>query len=230
MKKIDCSRFLFDLELARINNVEWIIGLDEVGYGCFAGDIVVGAAAISVKSLESLESLIKDHPLLLKVKDSKKITEKVREEIDHFLRNVFSSEVDFYYAVGSGTVDEINNDGVTKSHNKATERAFNSLLKKNPLINSSNLIILDGNKIYECLKSKNSISVVKGDNKSFAVASASIIAKVFRDNEMKNYSKLYPHYNFHKNKGYGTKDHTDAILGHGIINLHRLKYCKNFLK
>jgi ribonuclease HII len=227
----DLNRFIFDIDLATSHNVEWIVGVDEVGYGCFAGDIVVGAVAISVSEfLLQWEILTKSYPLLLKVKDSKKTSEKLREEISSFLIDKIANNLKFIYAIGSGTVNEINTLGVTSSHNLATSRAISSLFSQNKNVELSNLIILDGNKIDECLKSMNTITIVQADNKSFAVAAASIIAKVSRDNDMKELSKFHPSYNFESNKGYGTKDHRDAISKFGIINIHRLKYCKNFLK
>lgn len=231
MKKQDLNRFIFDLELANLHNVEWIVGIDEVGYGCFAGDIVVGAVAVSKSTLlMNWEKLVKEFPLLLKVKDSKKTSEKLREEINSFLTSGEFSKLDFYHAIGTGKVEEINRLGVTSAHNLATARALKSLLDKKSQIGLSNLIILDGNKIDECLKEKNALCVVKGDDKSFTVAASSIIAKVFRDNEMKKLHGQYSIYNFISNKGYGTKDHTDAIAEFGITAIHRLKYCRNFLK
>jgi len=72
-------------------------------------------------------------------------------------------------------------------------------------------------------------AVIKGDTKSAAIACASIIAKVYRDNLMEEYSKKYTKYNFDKNVGYGTKEHIDAIICHGSCPIHRESFLKNIL-
>jgi ribonuclease HII len=229
MKK-DVSRFIFDLDLIETNNVKWIIGLDEVGYGCFAGDLVVGAVAISSDFIKDYKHYVESYPFLMKIKDSKKVSEKNRNSLDKALHSDIIEKHLFYHNIGIGSVKEINELGVSPTHNLATERALLGLLEKNPDIASSNLIVLDGNKIDECLKNRNIITIVKGDNKSFSIATASILAKVFRDNQIKNLPEKYNAYNFKKNKGYGTPDHITEIIKSGITDQHRLKYCKNFIK
>ena len=70
--------------------------------------------------------------------------------------------------------------------------------------------------------------VIKGDSKSYTIGCASILAKVYRDNLMDEYAKVYPNYAFEKNKGYGTKAHTDAIKEYGLCPIHRVSFTKNF--
>jgi ribonuclease HII len=72
-------------------------------------------------------------------------------------------------------------------------------------------------------------AIIKGDSLSISIAAASIIAKVTRDRLMDDYAEIYPNYDFKSNKGYGTKNHTDAIKKHGICPIHRLSYVKNFI-
>jgi ribonuclease HII len=89
------------------------------------------------------------------------------------------------------------------------------------------LVLIDGNKIFEYdVPAK---SIVKGDSKSFAIASASILAKVTRDKYMKEISDNYPEYVWHKNKGYGTKEHIAAIKKYGPTQLHRRTFLGNIL-
>ena len=91
-----------------------------------------------------------------------------------------------------------------------------------------NLIIIDGNKSFNSkIPTK---TIVKGDAKSFSIAAASILAKVKRDEIMKNASINYPQYYWDKNKGYGTKQHIDAIKKHSYSPLHRVTFLKNIIQ
>ena len=96
------------------------------------------------------------------------------------------------------------------------KRAIDSLNKK------PNIVLIDGNHIPDLkIHSK---SIIKGDDKSLCIAAASIIAKVYRDNLMTNYSKKYPGYLWEKNSGYGTKEHLEAIKNLGITPIHRISF------
>jgi ribonuclease HII len=226
VKQTAQERLQFDLDQVTTQGEEWLIGIDEVGYGCFAGSLVVGAVAINVKSFkENFENTLKEYQNLKKVRDSKKIQEKMREKIKDDLLKLSEGSNLFYYAYGESSVDEINELGMTKAHNLATERALLSLKEKSKLI--SCLIIIDGNKIDECLKAERISSVVKADDKSFTVGCAAILAKQYRDCMMKFLDQQFPGYDWDSNKGYGTLNHRAALKKLGLTKHHRLKYCKN---
>jgi ribonuclease HII len=229
------QRLQFDLEQLEDQNTQdsqttdptnWLVGIDEVGYGCFAGPLVVGAVALSVQRFQDdFSNILKTYPDLNKVRDSKKVQEKMRERIKESIIKLSKDSQVFFYAYGESTVDEINRLGMTKAHNLATERALKSLREKSIL--SHCLIIIDGNKIDECLKKELTTSIIKADDKSFAVGCAAILAKQYRDSLMKALDQELPGYDFATNKGYGTKKHRVALKIIGLTSQHRLQFCKN---
>jgi ribonuclease HII len=92
------------------------------------------------------------------------------------------------------------------------------------------MVLVDGNHIIPNIGFRQQ-AIIKGDSKVFAIAAASIVAKVVRDKIMSDFSELYPQYGFEKNKGYGTKDHLQALRQHGACPIHRRTYApiKNFV-
>jgi len=175
-----------------------IIGIDEVGRGPLAGPMVVVAAYIDPK-------LIPDG-----VNDSKLLTPKKRKELYDQLRLVAK------YGVGFVSPEEIDEFRLTK----ATEIAINRAMMDIDF--EAELALIDGNIKYE-LPIK-SLSIIQGDRKSLTIATASIIAKVIRDEYMALLSKEYPAYLWHKNSGYGTKEHLNAIREFGITSYHRKSF------
>jgi ribonuclease HII len=166
------------------------------------------------------------------VRDSKKTTEANRALVQSELFKFANEHSILFYSYGEATVEEINTLGMTKSHNLATERALNGLKAqrlKDPDLKPDYRIIIDGNKIDECLKTEPTTCIIQADDKSFTVASASILAKQFRDEQIKKLSQEFPQYHWDKNKGYGTADHRAALKKHGLTPHHRLKYCRNHL-
>lgn len=181
-----------------------IAGLDEAGRGPLAGPVVAAAVILP-----------KDE-MIFGINDSKKISEKKRDEL-------FNKIQETALAIGVGivdnkTIDEINIFNATKL---AMKQAVNSLKMKPDFLLIDALQIADIN-----IKQQ---SIIKGDSKSISIAAASIIAKVTRDNLVKNYDKEYSGYNFSKHKGYGTKEHYEAIEKYGITPLHRKSFLKNII-
>lgn len=190
-----------------------IAGIDEVGRGAFAGPVVAGCV-IFKKS----EKLIQETNV--KINDSKKLTSKQRE-----IANIWIRENCLAYGIGSASVAEINKYGIVAATNKAFRRAIKNCDKQ------IEFLLIDAffvPRVINFPKGKQ-YSIVKGDTKSISIAAASIIAKVHRDKLMTELSKkstrsavtVYKKYNWDKNKGYGTKEHQDAIKEHGITKLHR---------
>lgn len=193
--------YLFDLEKGDI------IGVDEAGRGPLAGPVVAAAAKLK-KYDEKLE----------KINDSKKLSEKVREELfDVILAN-------FEIGVGIATVEEIDEVNILNATFLAMRRAIAEISEETCF----EKVLVDGNhKIREL--SLEQEPVIKGDSKSLSIAAASIIAKVTRDRIMVKSDKEYPGYGLAKHKGYGTKAHREAILEKGVKKIHRKSFLKKIL-
>ncbi|MDF2676746.1 MAG: rnhB [Bacillota bacterium] len=184
----------------------YIACIDEVGRGCLAGS-VVACAIIMPRNL-----------LIDGVNDSKKLTPKKRDYLYDVIKN---SAI----AIGIGEmncsiVDEVNIKNATKL---AMKKAIENLLDKNGNKIIPDHLLIDAEKLDLPIPQLN---IIKGDEKCHGIAAASIIAKVYRDRQMEELDKKYPQYKFAKNKGYGTKDHVQALLSFGPIEIHR----KTFLK
>jgi ribonuclease HII len=182
-----------------------IIGIDEVGRGCWAGPLV----ACAVK-LEHNFVVSKARPW--KLGDSKKLTKKQREETVLAL-----DELQIINASGWVSPLEVDELGLTKGTELAMRRAIEQLEYE------SCEIIIDGN-INFLQDLPNTKAVIKADDSVPAVAAASIIAKVARDKYMAEIALKYPEYHFEKHVGYGTKAHSDALKKYGVTNIHRKSY------
>ena len=182
-----------------------VCGVDEAGRGPLAGP-VCAAAVILPMDFEIKE-----------LNDSKKLSEKKREQLfDVIEQNAIS------YSIAYASVEEIEEFNILEATFLAMERAVNGLDKK------ADYVLIDGNRTPKGLLIP-SETIVKGDAKSYSISAASILAKVSRDRLMLEYDKEYPQYNFKKHKGYGTKEHTDAIKQYGPCKIHRMSFLKNIL-
>ena len=181
------------------NKNQRIIGADEVGRGSLAGPIVGAAVKLEFQHLD----LLKD------VKDSKKLSPKKREEI---YERVKDNKIEFSISECSNLY--IDQNGISVSNK---EVLFNSI---NKLYQKSDKVYVDHFKIDQF----GSISLVRGEDNSYSIALASIIAKVYRDNLMVDFGSKYPQYLFEKNKGYGTREHLNMIQKYGVCDIHRLSF------
>ncbi len=193
-----------------------IIGIDEVGRGPLAGPVV--ACACALKNPDKLVNIEKNfsEKSWEYLKDSKKISQKKREELVGFIKD------HFYIGLGiveSQIIDEIN---ILQATFLAMKKALDEIYKNNNLSKNA-LLLIDGNKIIPNV-SFEQVCVVRGDNISKTIASASIVAKVFRDDLMIEYSKEFPEYDLDKNKGYGTKKHRQALELYGATPIHRKSF------
>ena len=185
-------------------SIKYIAGVDEAGRGPLAGPVVSAAVIFS-------EDMFIDG-----VNDSKQLTEKEREEL---LPQIVDKALAFSVSVVShGVIDRIN---ILQASLLSMSIAVNRL-KISP-----DLVLVDGNKTFSYIAP--TIPIIKGDTKSFAIASASIIAKVSRDRIMKRLSEYFPYYLWYKNKGYPTKEHINAIRQNGPSPLHRKTFLRKIL-
>ena len=193
-------------DLQQALNKESEIGIDEVGRGAVFGPVFSAVVVLTKKNSSKLKQL--------GVTDSKKLTPKQRKILFQKIL-LLSSD----YGIGQSSAREIDKLGIRV----ATELSMLRALKK--LKEKPSEIIIDGPLL---LRPWNGIqkNIVSGDSKFTAIASASIVAKVSRDNLMERLGKKYFGYKIFKNKGYGTSEHFSIIKKNGITNLHR----KSFLE
>jgi len=180
-------------------------GIDEAGRGPLAGPVY--AAAV----------ILKENTYWEQVTDSKKLSEKKRYE----LRTIIENEA-LDFAVASVDNNEIDKINILNATYKAMHLAL-SKLKIKP-----QFIIVDGNR-FKPYKNIPSECIIKGDSKYLSIAAASILAKTYRDDFMIKLSKQYPQYAWHKNKGYGTKEHIKAIKTYGITPYHRKSFLMKYI-
>ena len=181
------------------NKNQRIIGADEVGRGSLAGPIVGAAVKLEFQHLD----LVSD------VKDSKKLSPKKREEI---YERVKKNEIE--YSISERSNLYIDQNGISVSNKEVLSKSIDKLYQK------PDKVYVDHFKIDKF----GSISLVRGEDNSYSIALASIIAKVYRDNLMINFGSKYPQYLFEKNKGYGTKEHLNMIQKYGVCDIHRLSF------
>ena len=178
-----------------------VAGLDEVGRGCFAGPVVVGSVVID-----------RNCKLPDGIRDSKLLKPEKRKDLDSRIKESVKE-----WSIGLVDVPVINNVGI----GKATQIAFYNAIKD--LKQDPHFILIDAFYIDQIEKTKQK-PIVHGDGLCLSIAAASIIAKVFRDELMEKLSEQYPEYNFAKHKGYGTKEHQEAIKKYGLSPLHRTSF------
>jgi len=180
-----------------------VVGIDEAGRGPLAGPVV--ACAVCFPQNFKIK-------ILQGINDSKKLSEKQRENFYKILTN----NKDIKWGVGIVSEKIIDKINILEATKLAMKKSFKKL---NP-----DFILIDGNsKIYCKTKQK---TIIKGDQKIFSIAAASVIAKVTRDRIMQKYHKKFPYYGFDKHKGYGTKTHFINLEKFGPCKIHRKSFCR----
>jgi ribonuclease HII len=187
---------------------KYVAGVDEVGRGPLAGPIVACAVILELNVL--------DEDLILYLNDSKKVKEDKRMELSEIIKEKALS-----YHISISSNEEIDNKGIAFSNNKVFLESCNCLDLKPDLVLSDGYLVKN-------IQIENK-SVIKGDTKSACIAAASIVAKVYRDNLMKEYAKIYPHYDFENNVGYGTSKHIEALKKYGKCKIHRNSFLTKLL-
>lgn len=206
-KEIQRVKNMYSFDKA-FSKSHYIAGVDEVGRGPLAGPIVACAVILDLNVL--------DDDMILGLNDSKKIPEKKREELAEIIK-----EKAIAYFISEKSNKEIDEKGIAYCNNQVFLDACYNLKVKPELVLSDGYLV-------KGIKIPNKY-VIKGDAKSASIAAASILAKVYRDNLMKEYSKQYPDYGFEDNVGYGTKKHIDGISKVGICDIHRKSFLNNIL-
>ena len=170
-----------------------VAGMDEVGRGPLAGNVVTACVVMP------------EEPLVLWVDDSKKLSESRREKVYEEIMVIAQfAEIG---EIGPEEIDRINILQATKSAMR----------------------IAAGKVPADCFLIDAVTNIIKGDATSYSIAAASIVAKVTRDRQMAEADRLYPEYGFARNKGYGTKEHIEALKKYGPCPIHRRSFIRNFI-
>jgi len=206
---------------------KYIIGIDEAGRGPLAGPVAVGVCLVPVKMTR--KNLLKNFGFK-KIKDSKKLSPKMREawfekmcEMQKLRNNGNST---FSFAVTMISNKTIDTQGLSFAIRKAMAGSLKKIQRSTNFKPSECLVLLDGG-LHAPAEFSFQKTIIKGDEKEFAISLASIAAKVTRDVHMKKLAKKHPAYGFEIHKGYGTARHIAAIKKEGITPIHRVSFLKN---
>lgn len=187
---------------SKYEHLGYVCGIDEAGRGPFAGPVVAGAVILPADCE------------ILYVNDSKQLSEKMREQLyDEIMEKAVSVAVGY---ASPARIDEIN---ILQATYEAMREAV-SKLAVTPQILLNDAVTIPQITIPQ-------VPIIKGDAKSISIAAASIVAKVTRDRLMREYDKIMPEYGFASNKGYGSKEHIEAIKKYGPTPIHRRSFIHN---
>ncbi len=192
---LDFEKQLWNLKYANV------CGLDEVGRGCFAGPVCTGAVIFKP-----------DSRIPEGIRDSKLLTPKKRQKLSQEIKNSC-----FAWSIGQSSVEMINELGIVG----ATQSAFYQSVQN--LNIPPDFLLIDAFFIDGIEKEKQK-PIIHGDSLCLSIAAASIIAKVYRDELMEKLALEYPEYGLENHKGYGTKQHREAIKKHGLTDIHRKSF------
>lgn len=187
-----------------------VVGIDEVGRGCLAGDVL--SCAIIMPKDSRIKGIV----------DSKKTTPKQREKLYEEIKNEA-------LAIGIGKVGpkDIDKINIKEATRLAMKFAVENLRDRDNNPVKPDFLLIDAENIDLDIEQ---MSIIKGDDKSYSIACASIFAKVYRDRLCNEWDKEYPGYNIKQHKGYGTPEHRKNIKELGPSKIHRMSFLKNILK
>jgi len=195
-------RKLMDFDREYRNGHRVIAGMDEVGRGPLAGNVITACVVMP------------DEPTILWIDDSKKLSENRREKVyDEIMEHAL------YVGIGEVGPEEIDRINILEATRKAMKEAASQVPADFFLIDAVTKLGLNGQEI----------SIIKGDASSYSIAAASIVAKVTRDRQMIEMDRMYPEYGFARNKGYGTKEHIEALKKNGPCPIHRRSFISHFV-
>jgi len=189
-----------------------VVGIDEVGRGCFAGPVVVAGVIFNPDNL--------NFPWISQIHDSKLLSKLTREILAPLIQKHC-----VHFSISEISVPIINDIGIAKATLLGMQQVVKNIREIPKRVrddNNSIAILVDAFTIPNIAYKQKPI--IKGDQKSISIAAASIIAKVHRDTLMSQLANTYPAYSFADNKGYGTKKHREAIQKYGLSNIHRKSF------
>jgi ribonuclease HII len=183
------------------------VGLDEVGRGCLAGNVVAAAVILPLNFTHTI------------LTDSKKLSWQERQNVELEIKQQALA-----WAIAEASVEEIDSYNILNASILAMHLALDKIFAQKIIL--PELILVDGNK-FKPYVPKNAVQalphqcIVKGDAKFYAIAAASVLAKNYRDAQMYKLALQYPQYDWDKNVGYPTAKHKEAIKTHGLTPHHR---------
>lgn len=192
-----------------------IIGMDEAGYGAWAGPLAAAAVCLDLHD-DTLTETLKG------VKDSKQMTPRQRDAAYDIIRTTATA-----HGVGHATPSEISEQGLSVALSLAYARAYEQCIAHLDG-RATDVLLIDGKSAWKDFPDTDTVTVErlpKGDTKSLSIAAASVLAKVWRDRKLIKLGETHPEYGFERHKGYGTQAHQDALNQHGVLyNIHRRNY------
>ncbi len=197
------DKLFYERELVA-KGYKYIAGVDEVGRGPLAGPVVTACVIMN------LEDIIEG------IDDSKKLSFNKREKL---LQGIMDKSI--CYSIGVADEKKIDEINILNATKLAMKNAVESMEI------SPDFVLCDA--IKELDISQEMMGIIKGDELSYSIGAASIIAKQYRDKLMIKYAEEYPEYGFEKHKGYGTKQHREALLEHGACKIHRMSFLTKIL-
>lgn len=204
-ERIEPAPLLWEYDRALIPAWGLHCGIDEVGRGPLAGNVVAACVILDLRK-EFIPGL----------NDSKKLSPKAREKLfPVILENAVA------WSIGEATPEEIDHLNILQATFLAMRRALESLPAKPALL------LVDGNQSIPGVEGPQK-TIIRGDGLSASIAAASVLAKVTRDRAMDDWDRRLPAYGFSRHKGYGTMDHGRALVEHGPSIIHRKSFCANY--
>ena len=190
--------------------IHHIFGMDEVGRGAWAGPVAVGTVCLPLENVRLSR-------ILAGVRDSKQMTRLQREALVERIK-----ETDITWGIGSASNLEIDEVGINPATELAMKRALEAALAEVDF-DEPDALFLDS-MLWPEMRHIPQVSIVDGDTRSLSIAAASVLAKIWRDDLMRQFAKDYPQYGFAAHVGYGTVKHQAALEQHGPSPIHRTYY------
>lgn len=192
-----CERLKYEKQAYELGK-KYIVGLDEAGRGPMAGPLVVGAVIFPRDYYDE------------RINDSKKLTEKKREELYQIIiQNALAYQIEII------DVEDVDRLNVYQASKKGMLDAIEHISIR------PDYALTDAMPLGNAIEHQ---AIIKGDSLSISIGAASILAKVKRDHMMQEYAKIYPEYGFDKHKGYPTKQHKEALKKYGVTPIHRRSF------
>ena len=211
-------RNMWEFEKSITGGFDFVFGIDEAGRGPLCGPVTAACCILPV-----------DIDILY-LNDSKKLSEKKREEV---YEQVVKESLG--YGIGMSSPERIDEINILNATLEAMKDAYDSCLKMLSekgvpvdLMKDQSIVLIDGNKSAPGIK-EHQITVVSGDAKCPSISAASCLAKVTRDRLLYEYDRMYPAYGFAHHKGYGTKEHIEALKSFGPLPIHRKTFIQKFV-
>ena len=195
------------------DGAQFVIGLDEVGKGAWAGPLVIGAAVLSREVIDSDDGAQR----LGGARDSKQIAEKKREAMFDVVASGCAA-----WSIGAASHRECDELGMNEAQRLAAKRALDALDDGVDLARAT--AIIDGRWDFVSPHVARVETMVKADASVLSVAAASVLAKVSRDRLMRERALEYPHWSFATNKGYPCPKHRQGLVEHGVSAIHRVSW------